>query len=66
MLFMNKKDHAANKATDGVTSTRHKGESTVSRQKSAPGVSKKDAGKHTKDESHGAKQNTTKKQGNSI
>ncbi|RYY23051.1 MAG: hypothetical protein EOO04_14830 [Chitinophagaceae bacterium] len=62
---MNKKDHSGNKGNDG-TITKHKGESTVNQQKGAAGVSKKDTGKHTKDESHGAKHNTTKKQGNSI
>jgi hypothetical protein len=62
---MNKKDHSGSKGNDGTT-TRHKGESTISKQKGAPGVGKKDTGKHTKDESAGAKTNTTKKQGNSI
>jgi hypothetical protein len=62
---MNKKDHSGNKGNDG-TITNNKGESTVSKQKGAPSVSKKDTGKHTKDESGGAKHNTTKKQGNSI
>jgi len=62
---MNKKDHSGSQGNDGST-TRHKGESAVNKQKGAPGVSKKDTGKHTKDESGGAKKNTTKKQGNSI
>lgn len=46
--------------------TNNKGESQQSRQKHAQTVSTKNAGKHTKDESHGAARNTTKKQGNSI
>jgi hypothetical protein len=62
---MDKKDHSGNKGNDG-TITKHKGESTVSKQKGAKSVSKKDTGKHTKDESGGAKENTTKKQSNSI
>jgi hypothetical protein len=35
-------------------------------QKGGLGVSKKDAGKHEKDESGGAEKNSTKKQQNSI
>jgi hypothetical protein len=62
---MNKKDNSGNMGSDG-TATRHKGESTTSKQKGAPSVGNKDAGKHTKDESGGAKKNTTKKQQNSI
>jgi hypothetical protein len=62
---MNKKDHSGSQGNDGTT-TRHKGESATNPQKGAPGVGKKDTGKHTKDESHGAKKNTTKKQGNAL
>jgi hypothetical protein len=62
---MNKKDHSGTKGNDGST-TRHKGESTTSKQKGAASVAKNDTGKHTKDESGGSKKNTTKKQGNSI
>ena len=46
--------------------TEHKGESRQNPQKGAAGVSNKGNGKHTKDESHGARKNTTKKQQNSI
>jgi len=60
-----KKDHSGSKGNDGTT-TKHKGESQQSHQKGAPSVSKKDGGKHTKDQSQGADHNTTKKQGNSI
>jgi hypothetical protein len=59
------KTHSGSKGTDGTT-TKNKGEGQQSRQKGAESVSKKNAGKHTKDESGGAKRNTTKKQQNSI
>jgi hypothetical protein len=62
---MSKKDHSADAGNDG-TKTKNKGESQQSHQKGAASVSKKNTGKHTKDESHGADHNTTKKQGNSI
>lgn len=62
---MSTKDNSGNQGNDG-TKTKHKGESQQNPQKGAPGISKKDTGKHTKDESHGAEQNTTKKQQNSI
>lgn len=60
-----KKDHSGSKGNDG-TLTKHKGESQQSHQKGAESVSKQDTGKHTKDESHGASHNTTKKESNSI
>jgi hypothetical protein len=62
---MTNKNNSANKGTDG-SATKNKGESQQSQQKGAPSVSKKNAGKHTKDESGGAEHNTTKKQQNSI
>jgi len=62
---MSSKNHSGSKGNDGAT-TRNKGESQQSHQKGAKSVSKKDTGKHTKDESHGAEHNTTKKQKNSI
>lgn len=46
--------------------TPHKGQPSQNHQKGSPGVSRRDAGKHKKDESDGADKNTTKKQGNSI
>lgn len=58
-------NNSGKKGNDGSV-TSNKGESIQSRQKGASSVSKKGAGKHTKDESHGAEKNTTKKQGNSI
>ncbi len=60
-----KKDNSGSKGNDGST-TKHKGESQQSHQKGAPSVSKKDTSKHTKDESGGADNTTTKKQQNSI
>ena len=48
------------------TAFKNKGESQQSQQKVASSVSNKGSGAHQKDESHGAEQNTTKKQGNSI
>ena len=60
-----KKEHAGHEGTDG-TKTKHKGESQQSRQKGAESVSHQDAGKHTKDKSHGADKNTTKKGENGI
>ena len=59
------KNHSGSKGNDNTT-TKNKGESQQSHQKGATSVSKKDTGKHTKDESHGSDQNTTKKQSNSI
>jgi hypothetical protein len=44
----------------------HKGQVRQNHQKGAPGLSKKNTGKHEKDHSGGAERNTTKKQGNSI
>jgi hypothetical protein len=44
----------------------HKGQPMQNHQKGGPAVSKKDAGKHEKDESGGAEKNSTKKQQNSI
>ena len=61
----NSKNHSGSKGNDGST-TKNKGESQQSNQKGAKSVSKKDTGKHTKDESGGASHNTTKKQENSI
>lgn len=60
-----KKANAGHEGTDG-TKTKHKGESRQSRQKGAESVSKQDAGKHTKDKSHGADKNSTKKGENSV
>ncbi len=57
--------NTGSKGKDGST-TKNKGESQQSHQKGAPSVSKKDTGKHKKDESDGADHNTTKKQQNSI
>jgi len=62
---MSNKDNVANEGSDGTT-TENKGESQQSQQKGATSVSKKDTGKHKKDESDGADKNTTKKQSNSI
>lgn len=62
---MSSKNNSGDQGNDG-TKTKHKGESQQSHQKGAKSVSKKDTGKHTKDESHGAEENTTKKQQNSI
>ncbi|HEX8358294.1 MAG TPA: hypothetical protein VF610_12805 [Segetibacter sp.] len=62
---MSSKNHSGSQGNDG-TQTKNKGESQQSHQKGAPSVSKKDTGKHTKDESGGAEHNTTKKQQNSI
>ena len=62
---MKQKNNTGNKGTDG-TITNNKGESQQSQHKGASSVSKKASGKHSKDESHGAENNTTKKQGNSI
>jgi hypothetical protein len=62
---MSNKNHSGSKGNDGTT-TKNKGESQQSHQKGAESVSKKNTGKHTKDESGGAKHNTTKKQQNSI
>ncbi|MDB5250119.1 MAG: hypothetical protein JWQ40_4513 [Segetibacter sp.] len=62
---MSNKDHSGSQGNDG-TKTKNKGESQQSHQKGATSVSKKNTGKHTKDESGGAAHNTTKKQENSI
>jgi hypothetical protein len=62
---MSNKNNSGNKGIDG-TNTKNKGESQQGRQQGAESISKKNAGKHTKDESHGAQHNTTKKQQNSI
>jgi|GEM_PF-5825155 len=60
-----RKDNSGRQSNDGGE-TRNKGERQHSRQAHAPGVSKRDQGRHTKDESEGSKQNTTKKGSNSI
>ena len=60
-----KKEHSAHEGLDGSTTTR-KGNSKQNPQPGAHGIAKKDTGKHTKDDSGGAKKNTTKKQSNSI
>jgi hypothetical protein len=58
------KKNSGSQGTDG-TKTNEKGESQQSKQKGAKSVSGK--GKtHTKDESDGAKKNTTKKQQNAV
>jgi hypothetical protein len=62
---MSNKNNSGSQGNDGTT-TKNKGESQQSKQKGAPSVSKKDAGRHKKDESDGADKNTTKKQSNSI
>ena len=59
------KNNSGSKGKDNTT-TKNKGESQQSHQKGAESVSHKNTGKHTKDESGGAKHNTTKKQQNSI
>ena len=59
------KNHSGSQGNDN-TQTKNKGESQQSHQKGAASVSKRDTGKHTKDESQGADKNTTKKQSNSI
>ena len=58
---MNRSDENKDRNRPG----RHKGQ-PGNEQKGAATVSKTDAGKHEKDESGGAAENTTKKQGNSI
>ena len=62
---MKQKNNSGSMGNDG-SATKNKGESQQSQHKGASSVSKKASGKHTKDESHGAEKNTTKKQGNSI
>ena len=62
---MSNKINPGSKGNDNTT-TKNKGESQQSNQKGASSVSNKSKGKHTKDESHGAEENTTKKQENSI
>ena len=59
------KNNSGSRGADG-TRTKNKGESTQTVHKGAQSVSKKNKDKHTKDESHGAERNTTKKQSNSI
>jgi hypothetical protein len=44
----------------------NKGQIRQNHQKGSPGLSKREAGKHEKDESGGSEKNTTKKQQNSI
>ncbi len=61
---MSTKTNSGSEGIDG-SKTKEKGESQQSKQKGAKSVSGKDM-KHTKDESGGAKENTTKKQQNSI
>jgi hypothetical protein len=65
IMSNSRKDHSGFRGNDG-SETRHKGESRQSQQANAPSVSKRDSGRHTKDESQGAKKNTTKKGPNSI
>jgi hypothetical protein len=62
---MKQENNSGKKGSNG-TNTNNKGESQHSKQRHAQTVSTKSAGKHTKDESHGADENTTKKQSNSI
>jgi hypothetical protein len=59
------KGHAGREGNDG-SETRNKGESQQSHQQGAKSVSKQDTGHHTKDKSHGADENSTKKGANSI
>ncbi len=61
---MSTKTNSGSEGIDG-SKTKAKGESQQSKQKGAKSVSGKDM-KHTKDESGGAKEHTTKKQQNSI
>ena len=63
---MSKKVNIGEEGVDGTPKTKAKGESQTSKQKGAPSVSNRTAGKHLKDESGGAQKNTTKKQQNSI
>ena len=51
---------------DGASVPQHKGEAQQTNQKGSISVSKKGKKKHTKDESEGTSNMTTKKQGNSI
>jgi hypothetical protein len=60
-----KKGNAGREGNDG-TETKNKGESQQSHQQGAKSVSKQDTGKHTKDKSHGADKNSTKKGANSV
>ena len=62
---MRNREHEGNRGLDN-TETRNKGESQQSQQKGAKSVAAHDTGKHKKDGSDGAENNTTKKQGNSI
>jgi len=62
---MKQKNNAGSEGSDGAK-TKNKGESQAANQPGAIGVSKKGSGKHTKDESGGAAENSTKKQANSI
>lgn len=63
---MSKKVNIGEEGVDGTPKTKNKGDSQQSKQKGAPSVSNRTAGKHLKDESGGADKNTTKKQQNSI
>ena len=60
-----KKTHSGERGHDG-SKTKNKGEGEESKQKGATSVSHDKAGTRRKDESHGADENTTKKQSNSI
>ncbi|MEJ7589446.1 MAG: hypothetical protein WKI04_17975 [Ferruginibacter sp.] len=62
---MKQQNNSSNNGTDG-TKTKNKDESQQNTQKGANGISNKNAGKHTKDDSDGKGENTTKKQANSI
>jgi hypothetical protein len=62
---MKQKNNSGSQGIDG-TAAKHKGESQQSQQQGTTSVSKKGNARHTKDESGGARKNTTKKQGNSI
>lgn len=61
---MSTQKNSADEGIDG-TKTKEKGESQQSKQKGAPSVSGKNM-KHTKDDSDGKAENTTKKQQNSV
>jgi hypothetical protein len=64
---MSKKVNVGEEGVDGTPKTKAKGESQTSKQKGAPSVSNRTAGKHLKDNSGGGDaENTTKKQQNSI
>jgi hypothetical protein len=59
------KDHRGHRGSDG-SRTGVKGESQQAKHQGAKSISKKDTGRHTKDESHGSDRNTTKRGSNSI